>query len=74
MLDGLTLLGDRERIEADAPRWVRPDSYIAPFAVRALGVVRRDRDLLADAIARFEDMGLAWHAEQTRRMAEDLRT
>ncbi len=72
LLDGLAMLGDRERIEADAPQWIRPDSYVAPFAVRALGVVRQDRDLLADAIARFEAMGLTWHAEQTRLMAQDL--
>jgi class 3 adenylate cyclase len=66
LLEALALLGDRDRIEAEAPQWVRPDAYVAPFAVRALGVVRADRALLADAIDRFEAMGLAWHAQETR--------
>jgi class 3 adenylate cyclase len=73
LLDGLALLGDRERVEAEAPKWIRPDSYVAPFAARALGVVRNDPDLLADAAARFDGMGLGWHASETRRMAEKLR-
>jgi class 3 adenylate cyclase/tetratricopeptide (TPR) repeat protein len=73
LFDGLAMLGERERIEADAPQWIRPSSYAAPFAVRALGVVRRDPELLADAIARFEGMGLDWHAEQTRQMAMSIR-
>jgi len=70
LLDGLTLLGDRDRIEADAPQWVRPDAYVAPFAVRALGVVRADRALLADAVDRFETMGLAWHAQETGKLLD----
>jgi hypothetical protein len=71
LLDGLAMLGDRERIEADAPKWIRPDSYVAPFAVRALGVVRKDPDLLKESVARFNAMGLVWHVEETRRMAEE---
>jgi hypothetical protein len=67
-LDSLALLGERDRIEAEAPQWVRPDAYVAPFAVRALGVVRNDMALLTDAIARFEALGLEWHAEETRRL------
>jgi hypothetical protein len=70
LLEGLALLGDRDRIEEDAPQWVRPDAYVAPFAVRALGVVRADRALLTDAIDRFEAMGLAWHAQETRRLLD----
>jgi hypothetical protein len=66
LLEALALLGDRDRIEAEAPQWVRPDAYVAPFAVRALGVVRADRALLADAIDRFEAMGLPWHAQETQ--------
>jgi hypothetical protein len=69
-LDALALLGDRDRIEAEAPQWVGRDAYVAPFAVRALGVVRDDRALLADAVDRFEAMGLAWHAQETRRLLE----
>ena len=68
VFDALVFLNDRGRIEAEAPPWVRPDSYVAPFAVRALGVARADQTLLDDAVHRFEAMGMAWHAEQTRRM------
>jgi hypothetical protein len=70
LLDGLAFLDDRVRIEADAPQWVRPDAYVASFAVRALGVVRKDRALLTDAIARFEALGLGWHAQETQRLLE----
>ena len=66
LFDALAALGERDRIEARAPEWVRPDAYVAPFAVRALGVVRSDRALLTDAVARFEAMGLEWHARETR--------
>jgi class 3 adenylate cyclase len=69
-LDALAALADRDRIEAEAPQWIRPDAYAAPFAVRALGVVREDRALLADAVDRFEAMGLGWHAQETRKLLE----
>lgn len=71
LFDGLALLGDRERIEAEASEWVRPDAYVAPFAVRALGIVRADPTLLADAVSRFEAMGLDWHAEETRGLLDE---
>ncbi|MEX1277993.1 MAG: hypothetical protein WEI16_02935, partial [Chloroflexota bacterium] len=70
LLDGLGFLTDRDRIEADAPQWVRPDAYVAPFAVRAMGMARKDRALLTDAIDRFEALGLEWHAEETRRLLD----
>ena len=73
LFDGLAVLGDRGRVEADAPKWIRPDSYVAPFAIRALGVVRKDPDLLTESLARFNAMGLLWHAQETRRMAEEQR-
>jgi len=65
VFDALAMLKERDRIESDAPVWVRPDAYVAPFAVRALGIARRDAALLIDALARFEAMGLDWHAHQT---------
>ena len=37
-----------------------------PFAQRALGQARGDRSLIEQALARFEELGLGWHAEQTR--------
>ena len=67
-LDALAALGDRERIEAEAPKWLHPGTFSEPFALRALGVARDDRTLLRQALARFEAMGLSWHAEQTRRL------
>jgi hypothetical protein len=66
-LDALVALGDRERIEAEAPKWLRPGTYGEPFALRALGVARGDRVLLARALERFAALELLWHAEQTRR-------
>jgi hypothetical protein len=41
-------------------------TYIVPFAQRALGRVRGDRALVESALARFEELGLRWHAEETR--------
>jgi len=68
LMDGLLALGDHARIEAEAPAWVRPDAYVAPFAVRALAVARGDRQLLTEAAERFERMGMGWDAEQTRNL------
>jgi hypothetical protein len=67
-LDALAALGERERIEAEAPKWLHPGTFSEPFALRALGAARGDRGLLRQALARFEGMGLSWHAEQTRRL------
>ena len=67
-LDALAALADHERIEAEAPKWRQPGVFCEPFALRALGVARGDRALLHQALARFEDMGLSWHADQTRRL------
>ena len=67
-LDALTALGDRDRIAAEAPKWLQHGSFAEPFALRALGVARGDRALLTQALERFEAMDLTWHAEQTRRM------
>jgi class 3 adenylate cyclase len=68
LFDALIALGDRERIESDAPLAVRPGTYLEPFALRALGFARDDGALLADAAARFEAMGLEWHAGETRKL------
>jgi hypothetical protein len=65
-LDALTALRDRERLEAEAPPLLQPGTYFEPFALRALGVVREDAELLEQAVARFEAMELHWHATQTR--------
>ncbi len=64
-LDALAALGDRERVEAEAPKWLQDGTFTKPFALRALGIVREDRTLLKQALEQFEAMGLAWHAKQT---------
>jgi AAA ATPase domain/Adenylate and Guanylate cyclase catalytic domain len=67
-LEALAAIGDRERIEAEAPNWLQQGTFAEPFALRALGIARSDRALLQQALGRFELMGLSWHAEQTRRL------
>ncbi len=67
-LDALAALGDRERIEAEAPKWLREGTFAEPFALRALGIARGDRALLGRALERFDAMDLTWHAEQTRHL------
>ena len=67
-LDALVALGDRGRIEAEAPKWVQEGTFGEPFALRALGIARGDRTMLRQALERFEAMQLSWHAEQTRRL------
>jgi hypothetical protein len=65
-LDGLVALRDRVRLEEEAPSLLRPDTYLEPFALRALGVTREEAGLVEQALARFEALGLNWHADQTR--------
>ena len=69
-LDGLAALGDRARVEAAASGLLRPDTYLEPFALRALGLVREDAGLLERAAGRFETLGLGWHAARTRALLE----
>ena len=40
--------------------------YPAPFALRALGLVREDEGLVERGAQGFDDLGLAWHAQRTR--------
>lgn len=65
-LDGLAALGKRERVEKEADSSCQPGTYLEPFALRALGLVREDETLLERAVERFEAFGLAWHAAGTR--------
>jgi class 3 adenylate cyclase len=65
-LDGLAALGERERVEREAARALRPGTYLEPFALRALGLVREDEALLGQAAEHFEAFGLEWHAARTR--------
>jgi class 3 adenylate cyclase len=64
-LDALAALKKRSRVEREAPPLLRPGIYLEPFALRALGAVREDEQLIEQAVDRFGAMGLAWHAEQS---------
>ena len=55
-------------MEAEAPPLLRSGTHLEPFALRALGIVREDEELVEQATARFEAMGLGWHAAETRRL------
>jgi hypothetical protein len=68
MLDALVLLDDSESIETRAPEWLRPNTYVEPFALRALGFARADEQLLTHAAARFDEMDLDWFGDETRKL------
>ena len=42
-LDGLAALGERERVETEAGRLLQPNTYLEPFALRALASCARTR-------------------------------
>jgi hypothetical protein len=73
-LDSLAALARRDVLEREAPRFLAANTYLEPFALRALGLVREDAALLERAAERFDAMALAWHAAQTRRMLVGTRT
>jgi len=64
-LDALAALDRVEDVEAEAPGHARRRNYLRPFALRALGRVRRDDALVAEARAEFESLGLDWHAARS---------
>jgi tetratricopeptide (TPR) repeat protein len=65
-LEALVAAGDRERVESEASALAKPNTYLEPFALRALGQVRDDEGLIEQAVRRFDEMGLSWYAAQTR--------
>jgi class 3 adenylate cyclase len=67
-LDALAALGRRDEIELEAPTHLPEGTYLEPFALRALGRVREDDELLEQAIQRFRALGLDWHATETQRL------
>ncbi len=69
-LDALLAVGRAEEAEEDALLHAQPATYLEPFALRALGVLRRDRGLLDRANERFAAMGLGWYAAQTSALAQ----
>jgi class 3 adenylate cyclase len=69
-LNALMALGRRGEIEQEAPAFLKPGSYLEPFVLRALGYARGDADLIRRAVARFHEIGMAWHAAETGRLLE----
>ena len=67
-LDGLAALREGARVEHEATRLMKPGTYLEPFALRALGIVREDGSLVERAAERFAELGLAWHAARTREL------
>ena len=67
-LDALVALGAHDRIEAEAGRWVNSQTYVQPFALRALAVTREDDRLLDEATARFRAIGLDWRADEVPKL------
>jgi DNA-binding SARP family transcriptional activator len=67
-LDALAALERRDALERDAPQLLQPGTYLEPFALRALGIIRDDRELVEHAAVSFEAMALGWHAAQTRNL------
>jgi class 3 adenylate cyclase len=65
-LDVLAAARDRDRLEREAPPLLQPGTYVEPFALRALGIVREDEVFIRRAIERFDAMDLDWHAGETR--------
>jgi class 3 adenylate cyclase len=63
-LDALIALGAHSRIESEAEHWANSQTYVQPFALRALGVARADDRLLDEATARFRAIGLDWRADE----------
>jgi hypothetical protein len=69
-MDALAALRDRRRVEEDASPLLQGGTYIEPFALRALGIVREDEELVGQASDRLRGLGLDWHADQTNALIE----
>jgi hypothetical protein len=61
-LDALAALGHRERIEAEAPKWLQAGTFAEPFALRALGIACSDLVLLQQALVSCERGSFTWAA------------
>ena len=68
-LDALVALRDYERLEQEIeqqPELKAP--LMQPFVLRARGHAGGRRELVEEAVARFDALGLTWHAAQTREL------
>jgi class 3 adenylate cyclase/tetratricopeptide (TPR) repeat protein len=70
--DALAAVGDREAVETETAELTRPKTYLEPFALRALGLVREDPTLIDRAVAGFETMRLDWYAAETKQLKAKL--
>jgi hypothetical protein len=70
VLDAYVALRRREDVERQAAPLLRPGTLLGAFAVRALGQVREDEELIREALERFEAMGLDGYAAETRALLE----
>jgi hypothetical protein len=71
-LDGLAALRLREEAETFAGELVQPGTLLEPFALRTLGIVRNDDDLVGRADELFAALGLEWHRAQTDALVSGL--
>lgn len=71
-LDACALLRAKDRVEAETRGLLARESYLRPFAQRALAIVREDEVLLEQAQAGFSALGLEWHRAQTERLLAGL--
>jgi class 3 adenylate cyclase len=67
-LDAMAALRDRDRVERKASDFLQSGTYLEPFALRAIGIVRGDQALIDQADERFKLLGLDWHADQTENL------
>jgi class 3 adenylate cyclase len=68
-LESLAALNERALVEREAAALLHHNTYLEPFALRALGIVHEDDTLIQRAVERFQEIGLAWHAQQARATA-----
>lgn len=71
-LDAFVAVGRAAEVVEEAEQRGAPGTYLEPFALRAVGVARRDAALIERAQERFRALGLDWYAAQTRVLAAEL--
>jgi class 3 adenylate cyclase/tetratricopeptide (TPR) repeat protein len=70
-IDALGALGRVDELEELIALFSRPHTVFEAFGLRALGRVRRDPQLIEQALELFEGFGLDWHAEHTRKLVAE---
>jgi hypothetical protein len=64
-LDALAAIRHLTKVEEVAPAFVHDGLFLEPFALRALGIVRGDDELVERANRLLAERGLDWHRSQT---------